>query len=161
MFTFIYLHPSIPVFVAIAIAFGVIVFHGLSKKNKQLAVIASIFASGLVPLVAMLVVIIGSSCNTKVAHAFNIFNPHLLELCYGQAQGTCPRTEDELRAFNPEMFKEITRCTETQFFFDQATEQSIWSVRLAKDKTILVSGATDFGVSSFSLEEAQARGYWK
>lgn len=62
--------------------------------------------------------------------AFLVFTGHLKSLCVENPEkGQCPKTEDELRAFNPKLYGKIERCAELEYTYIKSTEYFLWKAQ--------------------------------
>lgn len=59
----------------------------------------------------------------------HMFNAHLKSLCVENKEATmCPRNEDELRAFRPKEYRQITKFSKTHYFFNESTKEYTWVI---------------------------------
>ncbi len=68
---------------------------------------------------------------------FNEFNAHIKSLCGGEDKSFCPRTEDELSAFNHQNYQQLQSCGKTAYDFNEETETATWIVRWYDDNIFI------------------------
>lgn len=96
----------------------------------------------LFPLIgiAMLVALIlgQSHCDKGIQDSFHRFNAHLKDVCVEKfGSGECPKTENDLRSFNPAEYDFILQCTRMKYVYDAKTQTYTWMVR--HNQSMLIS----------------------
>jgi hypothetical protein len=61
-----------------------------------------------------------------------LFVGHARELCeYRTTKTECPKTENDLAAFKPDLYKKIQLCNNTRYYHDKETNTYIWELNSA------------------------------
>ncbi len=100
------------------------------------SVVVSLFISVLSPIlvtgILFLVLAVMDNCDYGASTRFHEFNAHLKDVCDERKnKSECPKTEEELRQFNPIEYDQITACSKTFYTFDSATQEHTWMVKVS------------------------------
>lgn len=67
-------------------------------------------------------------CHSELFYS-NVLNQHIKDLCYfREDKSECPKSEDELKAFNSKSYERLTYCADVKFEYDESIDNIKFNV---------------------------------